>query len=82
MTARNRISQSLPDDIGRQLKILQILFKKPVVRERSSFCQRLDAELVAIAGLYQTSETLGPAPGEGGVQIFLKDDRLQKEALG
>jgi septum site-determining protein MinC len=46
------------------------------------FCQRLDAELVAIAGLYQTSETLGPAPGEGGVQIFLKDDRLQKEALG
>lgn len=45
------------------------------------FCQRLDAELVAIAGLYQTSETLDDAPRDRGMQIYLEDERLRMEAL-
>ncbi len=45
------------------------------------FCQKLDAELVAIAGLYQTSETLGQVPGDRCMQIFLENEKLRMEAL-
>ncbi|MBM3605851.1 MAG: septum formation inhibitor MinC [Alphaproteobacteria bacterium] len=40
------------------------------------FCQSLNAELVAIAGLYQTSETLGEVPGQGCTHIYLEDEKL------
>lgn len=45
------------------------------------FCRSLDAELVAIAGLYQTSQTLDAAAPDRCLQIFLKDERLHMEAL-
>lgn len=45
------------------------------------FCRSLDAELVAIAGLYQTSQTLEAAATDRCMQIFLKDERLHMEAL-
>lgn len=43
------------------------------------FCQSLDAELVAIAGYYCLSDAMKPMSGP--CQIFLKDDRIQIEAL-
>ena len=46
------------------------------------FCQSLDAELLAIAGLYRTSETLGPDIRRKGVQAFLEGERLCVEPLG
>ncbi|MBT9382439.1 septum site-determining protein MinC [Pseudooceanicola sp. CBS1P-1] len=46
------------------------------------FCQHLDAELLAIAGLYRTSDTIEAALRKKAVQIFLDDDRLRMEALG
>ncbi len=46
------------------------------------FCQSLDAELVAIAGYYRTSETLAAELQKRAVQIFLKDRKLCLEALG
>lgn len=45
------------------------------------FCQKLDAELVAIAGLYQTSETFEPALRNRSMQVFLDDDKLLMEVL-
>ena len=46
------------------------------------FCRSLDAELVAIAGLYKTSETLGDATRERCTQVFLENDRLRLEVIG
>ena len=45
------------------------------------FCQSLEAELIAIAGLYKTSEDLGPAVWKNRVQAFLDQDSLCVEAL-
>lgn len=45
------------------------------------FCQAQDAELVAIAGLYRTSETLEDSPRNRCMQIFLEDEKLRMEAL-
>lgn len=46
------------------------------------FCQGLDAELLSIAGLYQTSESLDPSTRNRSVQVFLRGDRLCVEAFG
>ncbi|SFE23310.1 septum site-determining protein MinC [Roseivivax sediminis] len=46
------------------------------------FCQSLDAELVAIAGLYQTSETLEDTFRERPTHIYLEDERLRMEVIG
>ncbi|WP_102223815.1 septum site-determining protein MinC [Acidimangrovimonas sediminis] len=45
------------------------------------FCQSLEAELLAVAGLYRTSDSLEDALLGKAVQAFLKDDRLAIEAL-
>lgn len=45
------------------------------------FCQSLEAELIAIAGLYKTSDGLGAAVAKQRVQAFLRDDALCIEAL-
>lgn len=45
------------------------------------FCQSLDAELLAIAGLYLTSEILGTELRKRSVQVFLADERLRVEPL-
>ncbi|UXU76647.1 MULTISPECIES: septum site-determining protein MinC [unclassified Paracoccus (in: a-proteobacteria)] len=45
------------------------------------FCNVLDAELLAIAGLYRTSENLGPDTPRSHVQVYLDGDRLQIESL-
>ena len=45
------------------------------------FCQSLEAELVAIAGLYRTSDDLGPAVRQQRVQAFLRDEALCLEPL-
>jgi septum site-determining protein MinC len=45
------------------------------------FCQSLEAELIAIAGLYRTSDDLGPAVRQTRVQAFLQDDTLCVEPL-
>ncbi len=45
------------------------------------FCQSLEAELIAIAGLYQTSDDINPAHRQQRVQAFLKDDTLCIEPL-
>lgn len=45
------------------------------------FCQRLDADLLAIAGLYLTSEDIGPDMRNQPVQAFLRDDTLCIEAI-
>lgn len=46
------------------------------------FCRSLDAELLAIAGLYRTSEDLGADVRRRAVQAFLRDDALVVEPLG
>ncbi|SDY93190.1 septum site-determining protein MinC, partial [Citreimonas salinaria] len=46
------------------------------------FCRCLEAELVAIAGLYQTSETLEDAARERCTHVYLEDDRLRMEVIG
>ncbi len=46
------------------------------------FCQSLDAELLAVAGLYRTSENLEHEVRKRSVQVFLQDDRLCVETLG
>ena len=46
------------------------------------FCQSLDAELLSIAGLYQTSEALGSLASRQSVQVFLRGDRLCVEPFG
>lgn len=45
------------------------------------FCQNLSAELVAIAGLYQTSETLDAAALQRCTHIYLKDEKLCMEVI-
>lgn len=45
------------------------------------FCQSLEAELIAIAGLYKTSDALGSVGAKQRVQAFLEDDTLRIEAL-
>lgn len=45
------------------------------------FCQSLNAELVAVAGIYQTSETLGDAPRQRCTHIYLKDEELCMEVI-
>lgn len=46
------------------------------------FCQSLDAELLSIAGLYQTSEGLDPLARGRSVQVLLRGDRLCVEPFG
>jgi septum site-determining protein MinC len=45
------------------------------------FCQNLEAELIAIAGLYRTSDDLEPAVRNQRVQAYLQDDVLRIEVL-
>ena len=45
------------------------------------FCQNLSAELVAIAGLYQTSETLDAVALQRCTHIYLKDEKLCMEVI-
>jgi septum site-determining protein MinC len=45
------------------------------------FCQSLEAELIAIAGLYQTSEDFRPAVVKTRVQAFLEEKTLRIEPL-
>ena len=45
------------------------------------FCQSLDAELVAIAGLYQTSETLDQAARDRCTHIYLENEKLRMEVI-
>lgn len=45
------------------------------------FCHALDAELLAIAGLYRTSEDLGPDTPRELVQVWLDGERLRIESL-
>ncbi|WP_435166979.1 septum site-determining protein MinC [Falsirhodobacter sp. 1013] len=45
------------------------------------FCQSLNAELVAIAGLYQTSETLEDAARQRCTHIYLEDEKLCMEVI-
>ncbi|TNH40442.1 septum site-determining protein MinC [Paracoccus haeundaensis] len=45
------------------------------------FCQNLSAELVAIAGLYQTSETLDAAALQRCTHIYLRDEKLCMEVI-
>lgn len=45
------------------------------------FCQSLNAELVAIAGLYQTSETIEDAARQRCTHIYLEDEKLRMEVI-
>ena len=45
------------------------------------FCNALDAELLAIAGLYTTSEALAADTPREFVQVFLDDEKLRVESL-
>ncbi len=45
------------------------------------FCRDLDAELLAVAGLYRTSETIGDDLRHRAVQAWLEDDRLCMESF-
>ena len=45
------------------------------------FCHALDAELLAIAGLYRTSENLGPDTPRDNVQVWLDGETLRIELL-
>jgi septum site-determining protein MinC len=45
------------------------------------FCQNLEAELIAIAGLYKTSDDIAPAARKQRVQVFLTDGELHIEPL-
>ncbi|WP_330647008.1 septum site-determining protein MinC [Thioclava sp. FTW29] len=45
------------------------------------FCRDLDAELLAVAGLYRTSETIGDDLRHRAVQAWLEDDRLCMETF-
>ena len=48
-------------------------------RNARIFCRVLDAELVAIAGIYQLRE--GSPPPSGPCQIFIQDDRIKIDPL-
>ena len=45
------------------------------------FCQSLNAELVAIAGLYQTSEMLEDTARQRCTHIYLEDEKLRMEVI-
>ncbi len=45
------------------------------------FCRRQEAELLAIAGVYRTSESIGDTLRGQSLQVFLKDNGLHLEAL-
>ncbi|MFT4012656.1 MAG: septum site-determining protein MinC [Paracoccus sp. (in: a-proteobacteria)] len=45
------------------------------------FCHALDAELLAIAGLYTTSESLAADTPREYVQVFLEGEKLRVESL-
>ena len=45
------------------------------------FCQSLNAELVAIAGLYQTSEAIEEAARNRCTHIYLEDEKLRMEVI-
>ncbi len=45
------------------------------------FCQSLNAELVAIAGLYHTSEMLEDAARQRCTHIYLEDEKLRMEVI-
>jgi len=45
------------------------------------FCQRLEAELVSVAGNYRVSEDIDAGPRGRAVQIYLDDEKLIIEAL-
>lgn len=45
------------------------------------FCHHLDAELLAIAGLYRTSESLAASTPREYVQVFLDGDQLRIQSL-
>ncbi|WP_255418647.1 septum site-determining protein MinC [Paracoccus sp. JM45] len=45
------------------------------------FCQNLSAELVAIAGLYKTSETLDAEVRQRCTHIYLEDEKLRMEVI-
>jgi septum site-determining protein MinC len=45
------------------------------------FCQSLEAELIAIAGLYRTSDDIESSVRKQRVQVYLKDDALCIEPL-
>lgn len=49
--------------------------------EARIFCQALDAELIAIAGLYKISDDFAPDVRKQRVQVFLKDEELCIERL-
>lgn len=46
------------------------------------FCQSLDADLLAVAGVYRTSESLGPEIRKRSVQVFLEGEDLKVAPLG
>jgi septum site-determining protein MinC len=46
------------------------------------FCQRFEAELIAIDGLYQTADETDPALRRRAVQAWLASDRIHMAALG
>jgi septum site-determining protein MinC len=45
------------------------------------FCETLDAELIAIAGLYKLSDAIDPSLGSRRVQAFLDNGTLRVEPL-
>ncbi|MCI5076337.1 septum site-determining protein MinC [Oricola sp.] len=46
------------------------------------FCSRLEAELVAIAGFYKTSEDMGPDLRGSSVHMWFQNEMLMSEKLG
>jgi septum site-determining protein MinC len=50
-------------------------------RKARIFCQSLEAELIAIAGLYRTSDDLSPSVRRQRVQAFLEGETLCVEPL-
>ncbi len=45
-------------------------------KEARIFCQKLEGELVSIAGHYWVNEDIAPLPGGQTIQIYLENDRL------
>ena len=50
--------------------------------EARIFCRRLEAELIAIDGLYKTAEDLGPELRGKAVQIWLEGETIRTGTLG
>ena len=46
------------------------------------FCRKLEAELIAIDGFYQTAEDMDPRLRGKAVQIWLEGETIKAEALG